>query len=70
MTNSELAAKLIQEHSEWIGVDKHPEQSVKLWHVLISLLEWCDEQNPRVNFNSELEDARTFLTDGKAEAAR
>lgn len=31
---------------------------VELWHLLRALLEWCDAQHPRIDFDRVLEDVR------------
>lgn len=36
---------------------------VKLFHLLCSLLEYCDAQTPRIDFDAVLEDARQFLNE-------
>lgn len=53
MSNLELATALIKEHSERVGVDKQP-PATQLWHVLASLVEWCEAQEPSVDIEVEL----------------
>lgn len=61
-TNLALATALIKEHSACVGVDKQP-PATQLWHVLASLVEWCEAQEPSVDIEVELGQVFEFRRD-------
>jgi hypothetical protein len=39
-------------------------KEIALWHLLRALLEWCDAQHPRIDFDVVLEEVRADFRTG------
>ena len=51
------ARKLLALHDE-MNLDRNDEPEVRIWHMLRSLLEFCDAQHPRLDFDAIVQDVR------------
>jgi hypothetical protein len=49
--------KVLTLHEE-MGLDSSDDSEVRIWHLVRSLLEYCDAQHPRIAFELIVEDVR------------
>lgn len=57
VTASDRLEALLEFHKKQTGLIGDP--ATLLWHVISDMLEWCDEQQPRVAFDDLVYDVRT-----------
>lgn len=43
---------------EAMGLDSKDDAEIRIWHLLRSMLEFCDAQQPRIDFDLLLENVR------------
>lgn len=53
-------AKALLEFERQHGCLEGDDETI-FWHVLANLIEWCDAQSPRVDFDAVLSDVRDSL---------
>lgn len=54
----------IDGHNRDLGLQTGHCPGVDLWHMIASAIEWCEAQNPRVDFDLTLENVREHFAGG------
>lgn len=63
--------KVLTLHDQEMRLDSADAPSVRIWHLLRSLVEYCDAQEPRIDLDELLQDVRDdFKMDREQKAAR
>lgn len=57
----EAVGAVLAEHSQRLGVPETETTGVQFWHLLVSLLDYADEQG--IDFDLEVEAAKEHLKD-------
>ncbi len=51
-------------HNAVTGLSNDEPDEVQVWHLILTLLEFCDATTPHIDFDAQVEDARNhMLTD-------
>lgn len=48
----------LREHERVAGLDPEMPPETRVWHLLLSALEYCDNREPRLDFNQILHEVR------------
>lgn len=54
----EAVGAMMKVHCEIMGVPLNADKETLVWHMIASLLEYCDDQVPPVDFDLQLEMVR------------